>query len=218
MRILFARLLLCAGVFAAGAAAAQDIKIALISGRTGPLEAYAKQTEAGFMLGLEYLTDGTMEVNGRKIVVLSRTTRASPTSPSRCSSRPTATTRSTRRRHRPPRARRSPCCRSPRNTRSILIVEPAVADQITGDKWNRYVFRTARNSTQDALAAAVALGKGDVSIATLAQDYAFGRDGVAALKDALAATKSSAKVVLRGIRAAEHHRLHRARRSASSTR
>src|SRR4029079_12828351 len=60
----------------------------------------------------------------------------------------------------------------------VLIVEPAVADQITGDKWNRFIFRTARNSTQDALAAAVALGSGEVSVATLAQDSAFGRDGV----------------------------------------
>src|SRR5207248_1407827 len=81
------------------------------------------------------------------------------------------------------------------DAKKVLIVEPAVADSITGDKWNRYIFRTARNSTQDALASAVALGSGDVSVATLAQDYAFGRDGVAALKEALAATKSKAKVV-----------------------
>jgi branched-chain amino acid transport system substrate-binding protein len=37
--------------------------------------------------------------------------------------------------------------------KKVLIVEPAVADQITGDKWNRYVFRTGRSSMQDALAA-----------------------------------------------------------------
>ena len=41
---------------AVGAAPAQELRIALIAGKTGPLEAYAKQTEAGFMLGLEYLT------------------------------------------------------------------------------------------------------------------------------------------------------------------
>ena len=39
----------------------------------------------------------------------------------------------------------------------VALVEPAVADQITGDKWNRYIFRTARNSTQDSLAAAATL-------------------------------------------------------------
>ena len=35
-------------------AAAKDIKVCLIAGKTGALEAYAKQTENGFMLGLEY--------------------------------------------------------------------------------------------------------------------------------------------------------------------
>jgi branched-chain amino acid transport system substrate-binding protein len=72
--------------------------------------------------------------------------------------------------------------------KKILIVEPAVADQITGDKWNRYIFRTGRNSSQDAISNAVAIGKPGVTVATLAQDYAFGRDGVAAFKEALAKT------------------------------
>ena len=53
----------------AGAAGAQDLKIALLAGKTGPLEAYAKQTEAGFMMGLEYATGGKMEIGGRKIKV-----------------------------------------------------------------------------------------------------------------------------------------------------
>ena len=56
------------------------------------------------------------------------------------------------------------------------LVEPAVADEITGAKWNKYIFRTARSSMQDALAAASTLKQG--SIGFLAQDYAFGRDGV----------------------------------------
>ena len=55
-------------------------------------------------------------------------------------------------------------------------------------KWNRYIFRTGRNSSQDAISNAVAIGKPGVTIATLAQDYAFGRDGVAAFKEALAKT------------------------------
>ncbi|MDB5627359.1 MAG: transporter permease, partial [Tardiphaga sp.] len=75
--------------------------------------------------------------------------------------------------------------------KKILLVEPAVADSITGAKWNRYIFRTGRNSSQDAISNAVALDKSDVTIATLAQDYAFGRDGVKAFKGAL----KNAKVV-----------------------
>jgi branched-chain amino acid transport system substrate-binding protein len=73
--------------------------------------------------------------------------------------------------------------------KKILIVEPAVADSITGDKWNRYIFRTGRNSSQDAAANAAAFDKDGVSVATLAQDYAFGRDGVKAFKDALKKAK-----------------------------
>jgi branched-chain amino acid transport system substrate-binding protein len=72
--------------------------------------------------------------------------------------------------------------------KKILLVEPAVADAITGERWNRYIFRTGRSSSQDAIANAVAVGKKGTSIATLAQDYAFGRDGVKAFKEALAGT------------------------------
>src|SRR3954465_5249319 len=35
----------------ASAASAEDLKIALIYGKTGPLEAYAKQTETGLRMG-----------------------------------------------------------------------------------------------------------------------------------------------------------------------
>ncbi len=177
------------------AASAEDIKIALLAGRTGPLEAYAKQTETGLMLGLEYLTGGTMAVNGRKIVILSKDDQGKPDLAKSLLEQAYAddkvalaigTTSSGAALAMLPVAEEN---------KRLLIVEPAVADSITGDKWNRYIFRTSRNSTQDALATAVAFGKGEVLIGTLAQDYAFGRDGVAALKQALADTKSTAKVV-----------------------
>src|SRR5947209_20628251 len=45
------------GLFAT-AASAEDLKIALIYGKTGPLEAYAKQTETGLRMGFEYATKG----------------------------------------------------------------------------------------------------------------------------------------------------------------
>jgi branched-chain amino acid transport system substrate-binding protein len=77
-----------------------------------------------------------------------------------------------------------------------LIVEPAVADSITGDKWNRYIFRTGRSSYQDALANAAAFpASGDVSVGMLGLDTAFGRDGVAAFKQALAELRPKVKVI-----------------------
>jgi branched-chain amino acid transport system substrate-binding protein len=188
-------IVLSALLLSGNAASTQDIKIALLAGRTGPLEAYAKQTEAGLMLGLEYLTKGSMTVNGRKIVILVKDDQGKPDLAKSLLEQAyqddkvalaIGTTSSGAALAMLPVAEEN---------KKVLIVEPAVADSITGDKWNRYVFRTSRNSTQDALAAAVALGKADASIGTLAQDYAFGRDGVAALKEALALTNSPAKIV-----------------------
>ena len=65
-------------VLAAAEAEASDLKVALIYGRTGPLEAYAKQTETGFRMGLEYATKGAMEVAGRKIVIIAKDDQGKP--------------------------------------------------------------------------------------------------------------------------------------------
>jgi branched-chain amino acid transport system substrate-binding protein len=171
---------------ALASAATADIKIAHIYGKTGPFEAYAKQSHDGLMLGLEYATGGTMEINGEPIVVIEKDTQLKPengkalleeaygddevdlavgpvSSGVALAMLPVA-----------------------EEYEKILIVEPAVADSITGENWNRYIFRTSRNSSQDAVSSAIALAGDNVKIATLAQDYAFGRDGVAAFREALA--------------------------------
>jgi len=68
----------------------------------------------------------------------------------------------------------------------ILIIEPAVADSLTGPDSNRYVFKTSRNSSMDMQAQALALAPDEnLFVATLAEDYAFGRDGIAAFRAAL---------------------------------
>jgi branched-chain amino acid transport system substrate-binding protein len=184
------------GTLAASTAIAADLKIALIAGKTGPLEAYAKQTEAGFMLGLEYLTKGTMAWKDRKIQVivkddqlkadLAKTLLEQAYNDDKVDIA-VGTTSSAAALAMLPVAEENG---------KVLIVEPAVADAITGEKWNRFVFRTSRNSTQDAYGNAAAVpASGEVSVATLAQDYAFGRDGVAAVKAALAQIRPNAKVV-----------------------
>src|SRR3954454_8579668 len=176
-------------------ASAADLKIALMAGKTGPLEAYAKQTETGFMMGLEYLTKGSMTWQGRKVVIvvkddqlkadLAKTLLEQAYNDDQVDLA-VGTTSSAAALAMLPVAEESG---------KVLIVEPAVADAITGEKWNRFIFRTSRNSTQDAYAAAAAVpATGDVTIATLAQDYAFGRDGVAALKSALAQIRPNVKV------------------------
>jgi branched-chain amino acid transport system substrate-binding protein len=73
--------------------------------------------------------------------------------------------------------------------KKLLLVEPAVADSITGDKWNKYIFRTGRNSSQDAISNAVAMDKAGTNLVTLAQDNAFGKDGVKAFKESIKKAK-----------------------------
>ena len=62
-----------------GTAHAQsEIRIAHVYGKTGPLEAYGKQTHTGLMMGLNYATGGTMTVNGKKLVVLEKDDQGKP--------------------------------------------------------------------------------------------------------------------------------------------
>jgi branched-chain amino acid transport system substrate-binding protein len=166
----------------------KPVKVALIADRTGPLEAYAKQLAVGFRMGVEYATKGSNAVAGRKLEFIEKDSQTKPdvgrsllaeaygdqdvdlaiggtSSAVALAMLPVAA-----------------------EYKRVFIVDGAVADSITGDKWNRYIFRVDRNSSMDAISNALAIGKPGVVVATLAQDYAFGRDGVAAFKTALAAT------------------------------
>lgn len=169
----------------APAFAAGDIKIAHVYSKTGPLEAYGKQTQTGLMMGLQYATGGTMQVNGRKITVIERDDQGKPDLGKSLLAAAYADDKVDLAVG--PTSSGVALAMLPvaEEYKKILLVEPAVADAITGDKWNKYIFRTGRNSSQDAISNAVAMDKDGVSVATLAQDYAFGRDGVKAFKDAL---------------------------------
>jgi branched-chain amino acid transport system substrate-binding protein len=164
---------------------AKEIRIAHIYSRTGPLEAYGKQTQTGLMMGLEYATGGTMTVNGRKIVVIEKDDQGKPDLGK--SLLATAYSDDKVDLAIGPTSSGVALAMLPvaEEYKKVLLVEPAVADSITGDKWNKYIFRTGRNSSQDAISNAVAMDKPGTIVATLAQDYAFGRDGVKAFKDSL---------------------------------
>jgi branched-chain amino acid transport system substrate-binding protein len=165
--------------------AGKDIKIAHVYSKTGALEAYGKQTAIGFAMGLAYATGGTMTVAGRKLVVIEKDDQGKPDVGKSLLAAaygddkvdlavgPTAS---------PVALAMLPVAEE---YRKVLLVEPAVADSITGDKWNRYIFRTGRNSSQDAISNAVALDKPGTSLVTLAQDNAFGKDGVKAFRESI---------------------------------
>jgi branched-chain amino acid transport system substrate-binding protein len=175
----------------AAQAAGGEIRIAHIHSLTGTLEAYGKQTSIGFRLGLAYATGGTMTVAGKKLVVIEKDDQGKPDvgkgllaaaygdDKADIAVGPTSS------------GVALAMLPVAEEYKKVLVVEPAVADSITGDKWNKYIFRTGRNSSQDAISNAVALDKPGTVVATLAQDYAFGRDGVKAFREAL----KNAKIV-----------------------
>jgi branched-chain amino acid transport system substrate-binding protein len=166
-------------------AAGNEIKIAHVYSRTGPLEAYGKQTQTGLMMGLQYATGGTMTVAGKKIVLIEKDDQGKPDLGKSLLASAYSDDKADLAIG--PTSSGVALAMLPvaEEYKKILLVEPAVADSITGDKWNKYIFRTGRNSSQDAISNAVAMDKPGTVVATLAQDYAFGRDGVKAFKDAL---------------------------------
>ena len=168
-----------------GALAQSEIRIAHVYSKTGPLEAYGKQTQAGLLMGLEYATGGSMTVAGKKLVLIEKDDQGKPDLGKSLLAAAYSDDKADLAVG--PSASGVALAMLPvaEEYKKILIVEPAVADSITGDKWNKYIFRTGRNSSQDAISNAVAIDKPGVTIATLAQDNAFGRDGVKAFKEAV---------------------------------
>jgi branched-chain amino acid transport system substrate-binding protein len=166
-------------------AQSDEIRIAHVYSKTGPLDSFGQQLHTGLMMGLQYATGGTMAVNGRKLVVLDRDDQGRPdVARSLLASAyvddkaaigvgPTSSS--------------SALALLPvaEENKRILILDNAVADSIVGDKWNKYLFRTMRSSSQDAISNALALDQPGVTIATLAQDYAYGREGVKAFRQTL---------------------------------
>lgn len=176
------------GIVGIAQAQGKDIRIAHITDTTGPLQAYAKQSSVGLMMGLEYATNGKMEVAGKKIVIIPKDNQGKPdvsktlleaayrdekvdfavgpaNSAAAVAMLPVA-----------------------QDAKKVLIVDVAAAEYITGDKGNRYIFRTGRNSDHDAYSNAVVLGRPGNFVATLAPDYAFGKEGVHSLREALKTT------------------------------
>jgi branched-chain amino acid transport system substrate-binding protein len=164
---------------------AKDITIAHINSRTGIFETYGRDSQRGLELGLLYATGGTMRINGKNLRLIESDDQGKP-----------ALGRSLlEAAYQDDKADIAVGAISSGVTlamapiaaqfKKLLIVDSSVADAITGDGWNRYIFRTARNSTHDAMTNALIIDKPGVTIATLAQDYAFGRDGIKAFKESI---------------------------------
>ncbi|MGG3564248.1 substrate-binding domain-containing protein [Neobacillus rhizosphaerae] len=171
----------------------EPIKIGVLASKTGALEAYGKQTLRGFELGLDYATEGKMEVAGRKIEFIVEDTETKPEVAVQKATKLLEEDKVDFLVGSSSSADTLAVLPLAEDYQKVMVVEPAAADSITGSEFNKYIFHSARNSSQDAVAGAAAIAKKGVKIATLAPDYAFGRDGVAAFKEA--AKKLGAEIV-----------------------
>ncbi len=170
------------------AATGKPIKIGLITDQSKALSLYGTQEINGFMLGLEYATNGTMQVAGRPIEVIVKDDENNPE-----------------------RARQLAreliekdgvellqCCASTSSALTVIeiakenniiaMIDPAAGPQITGSNFNRFVFRTGRNTLQDALTAGPYMvenvGKEFVQ---LAPDTDFGKGSAASWRSIIEA-------------------------------
>ncbi|MBT2700536.1 substrate-binding domain-containing protein [Bacillus sp. ISL-40] len=169
------------------------IKIGVLASKTGALEAYGKQTLRGFELGLDYATEGKLEVAGRKIEFIVEDTETKPEVAVQKATKLLEEDKVDFLVGSSSSADTLAVLPLAEEYQKIMVVEPAAADSITGSEFNKYMFHSARNSSQDAVAGAATIAKKGVKIATLAPDYSFGRDGVAAFKKA--AQKLGAEIV-----------------------
>jgi len=162
--------------------AKKPIKIGIATSLTGALESYGKQTINGFELGLDYATQGKKEVAGRPLQVVIEDTTTKPDVAKQKALKLLEEDKVDILVGSASSADALAILPLAQEYKRVMVVEPAVADSITGAQWNKYIFRTGRNSSQDALAvaAAIAASKAGATVAVLAQDYAFGRDGAAA--------------------------------------
>jgi len=182
-------LLAAVGMYAASmpSQAAEPLKIAVIQDATGSavLEDYSKQFYRGFDLGIDFATKGTKQVLGRPIEIQRRDTNVKPDRARALLSESYqqgavlavgSTSSGVTKAMLPVAA----------DNEKILLVAPAVADSITGPDWNKYIFKSSRNNSFDMQAQVIAMRvDADTAIGVIGEDYAFVRDGVAALKEAL---------------------------------
>jgi branched-chain amino acid transport system substrate-binding protein len=152
----------------------EPLIVGLMTDKSGALAIYGPSQTQGFYLGLEYATDGTMEVAGRPITVIEKDNGSDPevgvtqarelieaegaevlvgniSSGVALAVMPVV-----------------------EENNVIFIAEPAAAPQITADNFSPNTFRTSRTSYQDALVMGAGLLEQGDTFVQIAPDYAFG--------------------------------------------
>jgi branched-chain amino acid transport system substrate-binding protein len=164
----------------------EPLRIGVLTDHSGPLSIYGFEQTQGLMLGLEYATDGTMEVAGRPIELLIRDNASDIDEANTqlielieiegvellqgtVSSTVTAALQG-----------------AAAEYNIVLMAGPSAAPFITGENFNEFTFRVCRNSFQDAAAvAAYAEDAYGMEYMQAGPDNVFGQSGEAAYDEIL---------------------------------
>jgi branched-chain amino acid transport system substrate-binding protein len=173
-------------------ASASQYNVGIVYSRTGLLAAYGAEYVEGLKYGIQYATNGSGKVNGKKIDLTFVDDKTDPATGVSAMKdligqgyKLIAGTTSSG-----VAAQEGPLAAQ---NQVLLITGPASLDAITG--MNRYVFRSGRQTYQDIAAIVSYIEGAGKNVLVLAQDYAFGQGNVAAVK-ALVASKHNVSSVL----------------------
>ena len=177
---------------AAAPANTTPVKVDIIYSKTGPLAAYGETFYQGFVAGLDYATDGTGEVNGRKLDITytddagnaDKAVAAAKDSIGNGTKIIGGTVVS---------GVALKLAEQAEQNKVLYISGPAATDAVTGI--NQYTFRSGRQSLQDVATAADGIESGS-KVTVFAQNNAFGQGNVAAVKAILGAKGAEITEVL----------------------
>lgn len=182
---------------AAGPAAASsgaDIKIGIITGKTGPYAPYGAEYLAGLQAGLQYVTNGTGKIDGHKIDLIIDDDADSPTTAIADAKdligqgvKVLGGTVDS--------AIALQLAAVAAQNKVLYIAGPAAVDQL--DNLNRYTFRSGRESYQDIATAGTFVGSlTGKKVVVLAQDSEFGNANVTGVQAVLGAQGATVTSVL----------------------
>ena len=171
-----------------------EITVGVVTSESGALAGYGKQYLEGFKAGLDYVTDGTNEVDGIKIDVVYKDDGGDPDKAVTAAKELIgdgvnilAGTASS--------GVALALAEQAAQNKVLYISGPAAADAITGI--NEYTFRSGRQSAQDVATAGTFLddlnGK---KVTVFAQNTAFGQGNEAAVKAILGAKGATVDSIL----------------------
>ncbi|MCY0875879.1 MAG: substrate-binding domain-containing protein [Firmicutes bacterium] len=158
------------------------IKIGVITTLTGSLGPYGVEWMRGFRIGLQYATHGTNEVDGHTLKVIVDDDGGNPDTAVQEAKQLLQDTHVNIMAGLVNSASAIAVEPFAERYRKVLMIGPAVADEITGADYNPFVFKVSPNSFMESKAAVDAIAKKGATVAQLAPNYSFGWDSVSSFK------------------------------------